>query len=96
MREAIEAHIELTQEYKEKVPKIFLGKYELVFKYEPSALLSQYAGIFTKAALERITGINQRQLWHYASGEKIPRAKQRERIEAGLHKLGKELLSIAL
>ena len=96
VREAIEAHIELTQKYKESVPKIFLGEYELVFRYEPEALLAQYAGIFTKAALERITGINQRQLWHYASGEKKPREAQRKRIEYGLHKLGKELLSIEL
>jgi len=96
MREAIEAHIELTQKYNEKVPKAFLGKYELVFKYEPEALLAQFANIFTKAALERITGINQRQLWHYASGEKKPREAQKKRIEYGLHKLGKELLSIEL
>jgi predicted RNase H-like HicB family nuclease len=96
MREAIKAHVELTQAYNETVPKVFLGKYDLVFKYDPSTLLSQFTGIFTKAALERITGINQRQLWHYASGEKKPRTKQKERIEQGLHKLGKELLSITL
>lgn len=96
MREAIEVHIELTQKYKEKVPKVFLGKYQLIFKYEPKALLYQFSTTFTKAALERITGVNQRQLWHYASGEKKPREAQKKRIELGLHKLGKELLSIEL
>lgn len=96
MREAISAHVELTEEYGEKVPKVFKGPYELVFKYEPSALLNQFAGIFTKSALERITGVNQRQLWHYASGTKKPRPAQKKRIEEGLHKLGKQLLAIGL
>jgi len=31
-------------------------------------VLNYYKGIFTLSALERLTGINQKQLQHYASG----------------------------
>ena len=58
------------------------------------ALLNHYSGIFTKAALARITGINERQLWHYASGLRKPRKAQADRITKGLHQLGRELLSV--
>ena len=46
--------------------------------------MSFRCGIFTKAALERITGINQKQLGHYASGIKKPRRAQVEKIEKAL------------
>jgi len=52
--------------------------------------------VFTKPALERLTGINQKQLHHYATGLKKPRPAQRKKIESALHKLGKELLTIQL
>lgn len=72
MREAIKGHLEVCKAYGDKVPKVFKGHFQLVFRFAPSTLLALYSGVFTKAALERITGINQRQLWHYASGEKNP------------------------
>ncbi|MFN4146196.1 MAG: type II toxin-antitoxin system HicB family antitoxin [Runella sp.] len=69
---------------------------EIQFKFDTESLLNYYKGIFTPAALSRITGINQRQLQHYASGLKKPRAAQVKKIEAGLHNLAKELLTIDL
>ena len=51
---------------------------------------------FTKAGLERITGINQKQLWHYASGTRNPRPEQSIKIESALHRLGEELIAINL
>lgn len=96
IQEAIEAHVEISLEYNDPVPEIFKGEYELEFKLTTEALLIAYSDIFTKAALSRITGINQRQLWHYASGMRKPRPAQRKRIEDGLHKLGAELLRIGI
>ena len=55
-----------------------------------------FFGIFTKAALSRITGINERQLWHYAAGVHKPRRKQAEKIQQGIQSLTKELESISL
>ena len=55
-----------------------------------------YSDIFTKAALSRITRINQRQLWHLACGMCVPRPAQGKRIEDGLHRLGAEQLTIGI
>jgi predicted RNase H-like HicB family nuclease len=96
IQDAIEAHIQISLEYNDPVPEIFTGEYELEFRLTTEALLIAYSDIFTKAALSRITGINQRQLWHYASGMRKPRPAQRKRIEEGLHKLGAELLRIEI
>lgn len=94
IKEAIEFHVESSLKDGDTIPEVFKGDYELEFKLTTEALLNAYSDIFTKAALSRITGINQRQLWHYASGMRKPRPAQCKRIEDGLHRLGTELLNI--
>ena len=96
IKEAIEFHVETSLEYNDPIPEVFKGEYELEFKLSVEALLNAYSDVFTKAALSRITGINERQLWHYASGMRKPRPAQRKRIEDGLHRLGTELLAIGV
>jgi hypothetical protein len=46
--------------------------------------------------LERIAGINQKQIQHYSTGHRKPRLAQRRKIEAALHKLGQELIAVEL
>ena len=96
MYEAINALIYECKEFGCEVPEELTGDYELVFKMDVKSLLDFYSGIFSKAGLERITGINQKQLWHYASGGRKPRPEQAIKLESALHKLGEELLSISL
>ena len=79
-----------------QLPEILKGKYEIVFKYDVQSILSYYSDVFSKPALERLTGINQKLLHHYATGLKKPREAQRKKIEAALHRLGTELLSVEL
>lgn len=78
------------------VPAILRSDYTLSFQFDAESLLNYYKGIFTNAGLERITGINQKQLQHYGSGLKKPRDTQRKKIELALHRLGSELLSVHL
>ena len=80
----------------EEWPEILKGDYEITFRYDVQSILNYYANVFTKPALERLTGINQKQLHHYATGLKKPREAQRKKIENALHKLGAELLSLEL
>jgi len=96
IKKAIEFHVESSLKDGDTIPEVFKRKYELEFKLSIEALLNAYSDIFTKAALSRITGINQRQLWHYASGMRKPRPAQCKRIEDGLHRLGTELLTIGV
>lgn len=64
--------------------------------YDAQSLLGYYQGIFTNAALERLTGINQKQLWNYSKGISKPRKQAKEKIEKALHALGSELLELSL
>lgn len=93
---AIEAFVEECSELGCELPEEFKDDYELSFKMDVKSFLNFYEGVFSKAGLERIAGINQKQLWHYASGNRVPRQEQNLRLETALHKLGEELLSISL
>lgn len=72
------------------------GEYELHFKLDVATFINYYSNIFTKAALSRITGINERQLWHYAAGVHKPRRVQMEKMQNGLRRLTAELSSLSL
>ena len=94
--EAIDVSIEFCESEGYEIPGELQGNYTIDFKMDVRSFLSIYSGIFTKAGLERLTGINQKQLWHYANGKVVPRRSQVMRIENALHQLGNELISIHL
>jgi hypothetical protein len=81
---------------KEDLPEILQGEYTVEFQYDMQSFISHYNKIINCAALERLTGINQKLLHHYASGLKKPREAQRKKIESSLHRLGRELLEVRL
>jgi hypothetical protein len=70
------------------------GEYEIDFKLHTSALLHRIDGIITRAAISRLTGINEKQLGHYLTGYRNPRPAQREKIINGLHKIGQEFITV--
>lgn len=92
MREAIKLYMEDNPNPCEQLK----GDYELKFRIDTATFINYYSDIFTKAALSRITGINERQLWHYAAGIHKPRKKQAEKIQNGIKSLTKELEAIHL
>ncbi|SHG76609.1 hypothetical protein SAMN04488109_1742 [Chryseolinea serpens] len=71
-------------------------EYVVIYKYDSQSFLNYFKGIFTNAALERLSGINQRQINHYATGRKKPRPEQLKKLEIGIHKLAGELLAVEL
>jgi peptidoglycan hydrolase-like amidase len=52
------------------------GDFEVVYKFDIESLLTYYQGIFSNSALEKLTGINQKQLWAYAHVKSKPRPAQ--------------------
>nr|DAH15752.1 MAG TPA: antitoxin [Bacteriophage sp.] len=94
--DSIEVLKEECKEFGGEIPEALKGDYELIFKMDVRSVLDFYSNLFTKSGLERITGINQKQLWHYASGLRNPRPEQSLKLEKALHKLGEELLAINL
>jgi len=96
MAEAIEFYIETSKEFGTEIPEALRGGYDLTFKMDTESLLNYYDGIFGKPSLEKITGINYKQLWRYASGKTKPRPERREKINKSLHNLGKELMLVTV
>lgn len=96
LTEALTVLVEACKEVGTAVPEELQSDYTLSFKMDVKSLLALYNGIFTKSGLERITGINQKQLWHYANGKSTPRKAQILKIQNALHRLGTELLAVSL
>ena len=94
--EAIQVYKESCDELGIEASALVTGEYELSFVIDATTFINYYSSIFTKAALSRITGINERQLWHYAAGLHKPRKRQLERIQRGVQTLTEELNSICL
>lgn len=95
-KKSLEKSLKLYIQNNSDIPKALKGKFILIYQLDCISILNYYKGIFTHSALEKLTGINQRQLQHYASGLKSPRKPQLRKIEKALHQLGNELLSIEL
>lgn len=67
---------------------------DISFKYDVPSFLQEYAAAFSLAGLERITGVNQKQLGHYISGYRHPSGKTARKIEAGIRAFCDQLASV--
>lgn len=67
---------------------------EITYKYDVPSFLQEYAFAFTLAGLERITGVNQKQLGHYISGFRRPSVKTVKKIENGIHAFCRQLETV--
>ena len=94
--ETLRFHVEGMIEDGDDVPQWLAdGDYELEYHLiDVATVLRAYEPFVSLAAISRASGINQHQLSHYATRLKTPRPQQRQRIVAGIHKIGKELLSV--
>ena len=96
VQESIYFYIDCARKDGDAYPAVFDGQYEVVYKFDVASLLEYYRGIFSFSALQTITGINQKQLCHYASGISKPRPKQAAKIADGLHRLAQDLLTVTV
>lgn len=94
--ETLRFHVEGMLEDGDELPQWLVdGEYE--FEYclkDVTTMLRAYEPYVSLAAISRASGINQHLLSHYANGLKKPRPQQRQRIVEGIHKIGRELLSV--
>ena len=80
----------------ERWPEQIKGDFEIEWKFDVPSFLEYYGGIMSLAGMEKMTGINQKQLSNYLNHRAVPRRKQADRIITGMHKFARELLSITL
>lgn len=67
---------------------------EFEYVYDMPSFLQYYAYAFSLAGLERITGVNQKQLGHYISGYRKPSRRTIEKIELRIKEFLKELSAV--
>ena len=92
---ALEFHIEGCLEDNDSLPEWLLsGNYQLEYELATSALLHRLDGILTRSAIARVSGINERQLGHYALGIRNPRPEKRKQIIDGIHQISRELATV--
>ena len=96
VNESIKFYLDCAKEDGEEYPPVFDNEYRLLFKMNIQSLLYCYDKIITRAALSRLTGINERQLGHYICGRNKPRVAQSRKIVDALHALGRELQAICI
>ena len=95
-QEAINDFYECYEE--EKAMCISEGKVipELEFdiSYDVCSFLDYYGGILSKSGLEKVTGINQKQLWHYSSGKRRPKPATTKKIQDRLRLFAENLRQV--
>jgi len=94
-QESLIFHIEGCVQSGDMLPDwIISQQFELEYILEASALIHSLDGILTRSAIARVSGINERQIGHYASGHRTPRPQQREKIVNGIHSISRELATV--
>lgn len=84
-----ESYTEMRDFYKEQGKNF--EEVEFDFCYDIPSFLQYYAFAFSLAGLERITGVNQKQLGHYISGFRKPKHDTAKKIENSIKRFAKEL-----
>jgi len=96
LQESVDIFVEWAKEDGDEYPNVFDGEYNFEYKFNVETLLCCYDGIFSRSALSRLTGINQKQLGHYARGRSRPRQAQKTKIISALHRLGNDLIAVSV
>ena len=79
---------------KNNLPELLKGNYAIEYHFDVPSFLKHYSTVFTKSALERMTGINQTQLTHYVSGFRKPSKKTIYKLDTAINSLSKELSQV--
>lgn len=91
MRKAISMSIEAARDFNLELPKEFEGEWELSYQYDTRSFLNVYGGLLPKTAISRLSGINEKQLHHYASGLSKPSPKTVQKVAEGIRAFGRQL-----
>ena len=94
MEEALQFHLDGMREDGLSVPDEFASPWEFEWRLSTRALLHYTEGLVSRSAIARITGINQQQLSHYASGYRKPRPAMSLRIREGVRRIAQELAAV--
>jgi hypothetical protein len=96
VQETIDDFYASYEEAKEILPRKGKDVPDLEFdiQYDMCSFMNYYAGMLSKSGLEKITGINQKQLWHYSSGKRKPKPQTTKKIQERLHRFADDLKQV--
>ena len=77
-------------------PDILKNDFQVEWKIDVPSFLEYYSKYMSLAGMEKMTGVNQKQLSNYMNHRSVPRPRQTKRIRDGIHRFAEELLSITL
>ena len=83
------------KEGKDPDPILNGGNLEFSFKYDIASIFNHF-GMLDATGLAKKIGMNPSLLRQYKTGHTLASDKQKQKIERGLHELGRELLSVRL
>ena len=92
--EALQFHLEGMEEDNLPIPEEFDAPWDIDWRLTTRALLHYTEGLVSRSAIAKITGINQQQLSHYASGYRKPRPSMSLRIREGVRKIAQALVAV--
>lgn len=72
------------------------GEYTIRYKFDTIAFLNYYSVELTLSGLEAVTGINQRQLSHYATGHRVPSKPTVQKISRSVKSFAKALAKVTI
>jgi predicted RNase H-like HicB family nuclease len=91
---SLEESLTLYVRHNAELPDVIRGEYQLEYHFDIPSFLEYYSGIFSKPALERLTGINRKQLFHYASGLRKPSERTAKKLDDAIHRFASELSQV--
>ena len=94
MEEAFQFHLDGLREDGLSIPVEFATPWDIEWRLTTRALLHYTEGLVSRSAISRITGINEQQLSHYASGYRKPRPAMSARIREGVRKIAQALAAV--
>lgn len=91
-KEAFDFHVKNSLADGDKLPKYVVdGSFDFDFELGASAMLHLTDGLISRAAISKVTGINEKQLSHYLTGHKVARETQNKKIASGIISLSKKM-----
>lgn len=86
---------EIKEAYGRKLPKELKGEFEFIYQYDIASIFEHFGSLDASSFAKKI-GMNPSLLRQYKTGHAKASDKQKKRIEAGLHQLGRQLLNVRL
>jgi predicted RNase H-like HicB family nuclease len=93
-KKELEKGLKLYIKHNTEIPDMLQREFEYEYQYDVASFLEYYSKIFSKPALEHLTGINQKQLFHYASGMRKPSEKTVKKIDYAFRRFSEELSQV--